>query len=194
MKNKIGWMRRILVILIILLIAAAIYFFVLPVVRQKNQPEVITVSTLQKIINVSELSTYTAVYNGVAQVMNEENPDEIDYYVSYEAKVYAGIDFEKINISIDHEEKVIRLEIPEISITDVTVDISSMDFIFYNEKANEAAVSQDAYRACEEDAKRESQNQKDIYLLAKQNAGNVLTALIAPLVDQMNGDYQLIVV
>ena len=37
----------------------------------------ITESTLREIINVSELSTYTAVYNGIAKVPNPDKPEEI---------------------------------------------------------------------------------------------------------------------
>ena len=36
--------------------------------QTSKRAEVITVSTLEKIIEVSELSTFTAVYNGIAQV------------------------------------------------------------------------------------------------------------------------------
>ncbi len=155
--------------------------------------EVVTVSTLEKIINVSELSTFTAVYNGIAEVANEKKPEKIDYYVSYKAKVTAGIDFEQITITVDNENKVIHVDIPEVFITDVNVDITSLDFIFYNEKANTSTVSQTAFKACEEDAKHESQNQNAIFELAKQNAQNILTALIKPVVEQLDSEYKLVV-
>ena len=170
---------------------AAAVFVLHPGERQEKPPEVITVSTLQEIVNVSELSTYTAVYNGIAQVMNGEDPEKTDYYVSYEAKVYAGIDFEDIGIAVDDEAKAISVEIPEVTITDVIVDIASMDFIFYNDKANASTVSQQAYKACEEDARQESREQEVIYELARQNAANVLRALIEPIVDQTEGGYSL---
>lgn len=181
-----------LVLLIVVVGIIAGITIAVPATRQgKQPPEVITVSTLQEIINVSELSTYTAVYNGIAQVMNEEQPDETDYYVSYEAKVYAGIDFEAVNISVDNNEKVIRIEIPDVTITRVDVDVASMDFIFYNNKANTSTVSQAAYKACEADAQQESETQKAIYDLAKQNARNVLTALIQPIVEQADAEFTL---
>ena len=170
---------------------AAAVFVLHPGERQEKPPEVITVSTLQEIVNVSELSTYTAVYNGIAQVMNGEDPEKTDYYVSYEAKVYAGIDFEDIGIAVDDEAKAISVEIPEVTITDVIVDIASMDFIFYNDKANASTVSQQAYKACEEDTRQESREQEAIYELARQNAANVLRALIEPIVDQTDGGYSL---
>ena len=155
--------------------------------RSKQPPEVITVSTLQEIVNVSELSTY----NGIAQVMNEAEPEQTDYYVSYDDKVYAGIDFEAIQISVDDEAKMIYVKLPEVTITKVDVDIASMDFIFYNNSANTSTVSQAAYKACEADAQRESAKQEDIYELARQNARNVLTALIDPLVEQVDAEYGL---
>ena len=187
--------RRFLVILI-----AAVLATVLVVVgmtagvgSRPSTPEVITISTLEKIINVNELSTFTAVYNGIATVRNEKKPEEVDYYVSYEARVNAGIDFNKIEISVDNEAKTIFVDIPQIRITDSNVDITSLDFIFYNDKANASTVTQEAFKACEADVQKESEQQNAIYELAKQNAVNVLTALINPIVEQLGTEYTLII-
>lgn len=179
----------------IVLVAIVVGILVVPKIlsKSKPEPEVITVSTLEKIINVSELSTFTAVYNGIAQVMNEKKPEETDYYVSYEARVNAGIDFEKIKISVDNEAKAINIDIPEVYITEVNVDISSLDFIFYNKKANTSTVTQEAFKACEEDVQRESEQQVAIFELAQQNAENVLTALTRPIVEQIDSEYTLVI-
>ena len=159
--------------------------------RAEPEAEVITVSTLERIVNVSELSTFTAVYNGVAEVFNEKKPDKIDYYVAYEARVKAGLDFEQIAISVDNESKEITITLPEIHITDIEVDISSMDFIFINEKANTSSVTGQAFKACEADVQQESEQQTAIYERAKQNAVNVLTALVDPLIEQLDDAYTL---
>ena len=161
--------------------------------KKTEKAEVVTVSTLQKIINVSQLSTFTAVYNGIAKVMNENKPEEIDYYVSYEAKINAGIDFEKVEIELDEKTKIIYLTIPEVYITDINVDIGSMDFIFYNEDANKSTISQAAYKACEADVQQESKKQESILELARQNAENILTALIDPILEQMSPEFSLVV-
>lgn len=161
--------------------------------KEEPKPTVLTVPTLQKIISVSELSTYTAVYNGIAQVPNPDKPEKIDYYVSYEAKVYAGIDFKDVVIEVDEETKEIRVSVPDVRINKVDVDISSMEFIFNNDKANTSTVSGQAYKACEEDAKQESEKQQAIYELAKQNACNVLRALIQPIVEQADAEFTLTV-
>ena len=99
---------------------------------------VVTTSSLQKIIKVSRLSTSTAVYNGIAKVKNEKKSDKIDYYVAYEAKVSAGIDFDKVDIVVDHEAKKVSIKY-DVIITDVVVDVSSMDFIFNDKSANKSA-------------------------------------------------------
>lgn len=185
------WGLGALVLVIVVLVMA---FIVIPTARNsKKQAEVITVSTLQEIIDVSELSTFTAVYNGIAQVMNQDNPESVDYYVSYEAKVNAGIDFEQVGIDLDEEAKTIRITMPPVELTEVNVDISSLDFIFYNQKLNTSTVTETAYKACEADVEKESQEQQAIYNLAEQNAKNVLTALVKPIVDQADTEYTLVV-
>lgn len=161
--------------------------------KQENEKEIITESTLEKIIRVSELSTFTAVYNGITEVKNRENPDTTDYYVSYEAKVKAGIDFEKIKITVDNEEKIIRIAIPDAYITKATVDIGSLDYIFMNNKANTSSVSQEAFKACEADVQAEIEKEDAILKLAAQNARNIITALVHPIMEQLDAKYQLII-
>jgi len=161
--------------------------------REKPQPQGLNTSTLEKIINVSELSTFTAVYNGIAEVANEKKPDQIDYYVSYEATVNAGIDFQTVGVSMDEEQKIITLKVPEAHITNLAVDMSSLDFIFLNKKADKSGVTEAAYKAGEEDVRRESEQQTAICELAKQNAKNVLKALAQPIVNQLGADYQLVI-
>ena len=75
--------QMIWILAVVAIIAAAAFAIGLSAVQQKNQPpEIVTLSTLQKIVDVSELSTYTAVYNGIATVNDENKPDEVKYYVS----------------------------------------------------------------------------------------------------------------
>lgn len=192
MKATVGKFPVWLIAAAVLIVLIAVGFFALRIGNAEDpQPEVTVTSTLKNIINVSKLSTYTAVYNGVAEVANAKKPDQIDYYVSYEATVDAGIDLPSIGVSVEEASKTITITIPEIQITDVTVDMTSLDFIFRNKKANTSTVTQEAYKACEEDAARESEQQSAIYELARQNAENVLRALTLPIVDQMDEKYTL---
>lgn len=160
-------------------------------VSKKSKPEIITKSTLEEIINVSDLSTSESIYNGIAVVMNENKPEEIDYYVSYEAKVKAGIDFGQVDVQLNENDKIITVTLPEIKITDVNVDIASLDYIFMNKKANTETVSAQAYKKCIEDVTNESDSTNAIYELAEQNAQNIVEALIHPFVEQLDSEYRL---
>lgn len=158
---------------------------------QSKSGETITVSTLEKMIDISEFNTFQAVYNGIAEVKNKEKSDQIDYYVSYQAKIKAGFDFKKVIFREDKELKKLFVEIPEIIINDTIVEIASLDYMFLNDKANQSGALAQAYSACIEDAELESKKQSAIYELAKQNAKNVMKALINPFLDQMEEKLEL---
>ena len=115
------------------------------------------------------------------------------YYVSYEATVDAGIDFEKIEISVDNEAKIVTINLPKAEILDTYVDIASLDYIFIDKKANNETVSEEAFKLCKYDVKHESENQEAIIDLAQQNAENVVKALVQPFVDQVDPDYKIVV-
>lgn len=188
-KGPVKWPG---IVIAVVLVAALVVFAVFQRNSSKaREAEVTVVSTLQKIINVSDLSTFTAVYNGIAEVPDEKNPDKTDYYVSYEARVEAGIDFNAVTIRMD--DGVITVDLPDVKINDIIVDIASLDFIFFDNSANKSTVTQQAFKACEEDAKTESESQEAILELAQQNAVNVATALVKPIIDQLGEGYQLVV-
>lgn len=159
--------------------------------NSRKNLEIITKSNLEKIINVSDLSTLEAVYNGIAKVTNNEEPDEVAYYVSYDAKIKAGIDFQEVDINLDNEKKVIKVKIPEIKINDINVDIASLDYIFMDDKSNTETVSEQAYKKCIEDVTNEINTEDAIYELAKENAQNVIEALIKPFINQLDAEYKL---
>lgn len=180
---------------IIGLIAIILLFIIgIDIAIPSKKPVITTVSTLEEIIKISELSTYTSVYNGVAEVYNKDDDSKLDYYVSYEAKVNAGIDFTQVKVSADEQNKKITITIPEIKITDINVDAGSMDFIFVRDKANKATVSSEALKACEADVKKESEEQTAILELAHKNAKNVLKALTMPIIDKSLSEWTLEIV
>ena len=185
--------KKTLIVLIFCIIAIVIGSSIIAKNRKigNQTPEIITEANLKKIINVSDLSTLEAVYNGVAKVMNEKKPEKVDYYVSYDAKVKVGIDFEQVQINVDHDAKLITVILPEIKITDVDVDVSSLDYIFINDKANTETVSGQAYKKCLEDVTNEIGAEDSIYDLAKENAINIISALIQPFINQLDEEYQL---
>lgn len=191
-KSQNGKINKLMIVFIIgFIIVMIIAVLCIPKAFKQSKPEIISKSTLQKIVNVSELSTFEAVYNGIAKVMNEEEKDEVKYYVSYDAKIKAGLDFEKVNIDVDNANKVIQVKIPEIEINDINVDITSLDYIFMDKNANTSTVSEEAYKKCIEDVQNETVSENEIYNLAEQNAHNIIEALISPFIKQLDSEYKI---
>lgn len=192
-KRKISFKKWIIIGLVIVIIVAAVSFITVQVLsNQEKKAEILTTATLEKMVKISELSTFQAVYNGIAKVTNQDNPDQIDYYVTYMAKVNAGFDFEKVKVTLDKEVKKITVSIPEIGfIGEPVVDIGTLDYIFLNDKAETNTVSAQAYPACIEDAKKESEEEPAIKELAKENARNIMDALINPFIENLDTEYEL---
>ena len=69
---------------------------------EKEKTTAVTSSRLEKVLQISELSTYKVTYNGVAAVKNED--DKLLYNVAYEAKISVGLDMEKIKVEVDVSE------------------------------------------------------------------------------------------
>ena len=190
-KSKRIKFKHMAVLFVIIAAIITALMIKIKIFNKKSEPTIISKATLEKVINVSDLSTFEAIYNGVAAVANEENPEKIDYYVSYEAKVKAGIDFELVEVEVNETDKVITVTLPEVKITDVDVDIASLDYIFMNNKANTQTVSEQAYKKCIKDVTKESNSTDEIYESARQNARNIVEALISPFVEQLDSEYKL---
>lgn len=177
------------IVVTLILIIIALVAYNRTFVNKEREVEIISESSIAKIINVSELSTFEATYNGIANSINEKG--EIDYHVSYEAKVKAGIDFEKVEIEVDNEAKKIIVKLPEIKINEINVDITTLGYIFKNKKAETDEVSAEAYKLCIDDVTRETKTEAAIYDIAKQNATNTVEALVLPFIQQLDSEYSL---
>ena len=155
------------------------------------EAHIITESALESIIKTSKLTTFSAAYNGIAAVPGKDNPEEIAYYVAYEAEVRAGINMDDLDIRVDQEAYHIEIELPDILLEEPDVEITSLDYIFMDDDANTSTVTEEAYRASKEDAKEECTDEEEITARAKENAVRALRALVEPLVEQNDPVYTL---
>ena len=156
------------------------------------EPEIDVLSTLEKIVEVSDLSTAKFTYQGYVAVPDQDNLKKTAYYVCYNAQVYAGIDFSKITFEKDDEEKTVTVKIPEVEITDIIVDTASFDYMFVSKKANDISnLAPVVLTACEEDIKQECTSESALLDSAKQNAVNAVKALTEPIVEQALDGYTL---
>ena len=108
--------------------------------QQKKQAFTLTEtsSKLEKVLKISELSTYQVTFNGVANVPADDS--QLLYHVAYKAKVRIGLDMEKITVSlkeagVNDKKKKIIVALPPVEIADVEVDPGSLDYIFIDSSA-----------------------------------------------------------
>lgn len=159
---------------------------------EEGEVSTISKASLDKVFEISELSTADYVYNAVARAYGEDN-STVKYYVAYEGKVKAGIDFSKIKIDIDHETKTILITIPAIEFQEQTVDPGTLKYIFKDKKSERENIHQEAFELCEKDLKERVSKEKDLAELAEKNAVAVVKGLVEPWVEQIDKDYKVTV-
>lgn len=173
------------VIFAVILVGAII---IVPMVTKKPEKQItVTTSTLEKVVKTSTLSTYETIYNGVTAVHNPEKPERINYYVSYEATVKAGLDFNAIQFSKDDEARVVTVSLPPLTLQNPEIDIEKTDYIIINKKMNKDAITVDGYKAAIEDVRNEATKKDAIYTYAKDNAEKLIEGLLSPFMHQMGG-------
>lgn len=146
-------------------------------------------SILEKVMPISDLSTCKCVYNGVARVYADESNEKELYRVSYESEVWAGIKMDQLQITADPETKKITITLPAVEITEISVDMGSLKYMFLDSKSETAGVSREAYQACIADVTEESADNEEILSRAEENAVNAIRAVLSPLAE--DGGYEL---
>lgn len=171
-----------------LIIVLAIY---IPKIINPNLEKVTTISkaSLENVLKINDLSTFDYTYNAVTDVKDDK--DKIKYHVSYEGLVTLGIDFSKIDISVDEEKKEISIILPNAQVQDISIDAGTMDYIFENKKYETETVSQESYKASVEDLKKRVDKQESLLEIANYNAITAVKALIEPWVNQLDGQYEV---
>lgn len=191
LKDTAKIIKSFFILAVLVFIAVIIYRqFFSDAAKEKEATAIETSSKLQKVLKISELSTYQVTFNGVAAVNDTE--DRLLYNVAYQAKVGIGLDMEQIKVEVDDSEdhKKIIVTLPEIKIADVTIEPGSLDYIFEDASADTEDVSITALPACKADAEADCKSNELIFELAKENAVNTIKALMQPFLAQ-NKDYIL---
>lgn len=160
--------------------------FVIPAFAPSNTDiQYLTSSQLEKVVYVSKLSTAVYVYNGIAEIPDENG--SVTQRISYCSTVRAGVeDMGDITFLVDDHEKTVTPVLPEIVIGEPSVDGSSFDYMPRNPNMELAEIM----RVCTEDAHNEVQKQTDIRNTAESNLKKTVEALTLPLIN--NAGYSLV--
>ena len=182
--------KIILFIIIIALIVLTISFIR---VHNENRLTITTKSSLEKIIEINKLSTIEYTYNAiVAKYKDDEvKDDNVEYYVAYNGKVTAGIDFNEVNIDVNYKEKKIYITLPNVEIHEINVDMGTLDYIYEKNTSEKDSISQEAYKLCKNDLRERAKNETELLVNANENAKSAIEALIKPRIESVDKEFQI---
>ncbi len=177
-----------LALIILILIAG----WLISTTGEEGKLTTISESSLQKIIEINELSTVDYTYNATVSKTKEDS-SEIMYHVAYEGTVTAGIDFHEISFDLNEEEKIITITIPDVEIHNISVNMGTMDYIFTKDKYETETISQEAYKLCKADLKKRIEDEELLKKTARENAISSVEALFKPWIETVDKQYKVVI-
>ena len=193
--SKKAFPKKFLAVPVILLLIIGIVSFLPRDPKPQNDRHRTTISesTLQKVLNISDLSTLEFRYGSIAQAVDAKGKTK--YYVTYDGTIQVGVDFSAIakSISIDRDAKTITVTIPEPKVLSTNVNVDTLDYLFVKDKYNTTGLTNEALKLCKQDLTNEINNNPDIFDIAKENTSNVISQLLEPWLKQADGEYTIVV-
>lgn len=174
MKKKV-----IVIIVVVAIVAISFNLFDPTVINKIGKDNVITASRLEEAINIEQLSTAEFVYNGVAEKHDDEQPEEVECYIAYNANVKVGIQMDEVSFNINEEQKTVAPVLPEIEVNIATLDEESISYI---PKDPDLSLKE-IITLCKEDAMSEANNSEKLYRTAEENLQSVIEALLSPILE-----------
>ncbi len=174
-KDNILKKKNILIIILVAIIVAIILIFT----SKEARIEINIKSTLERIVEKSDLETVNMNYNIISKKCKDENNcdkksnniDDFEYVVSCKATVTAGIDFSKVKVDVDSKNKKLLVEIPDATIKGEP-NIISVKFLNGDDLPADALT--DGRKLCQEDVLERSKKDEKLMPLAKDQARVVL--------------------
>ena len=178
LRNRRGFARIKATILLAVLIAVLAVVGV-TFLKNRQHTVILTSSTLEKVVAVSDINVTRFPYEGVADIKHL-------YYVKYAATVTASADMSKMTFDIDNEAKTVRPILPEIQIKQPVLD--EKQFSFMPDDANIDLKT--VIKTCKVDVVKEVKADKNLYSVAEDNLKQAVTGLIMPIAEAE--DYEIV--
>ena len=178
MENEKGLVSyRLLFPLFLTFLVLLIIIFI--VSSKEGQIEMKVKSSLEKVVERSDLETVTITYNVIAkQCKDEESCDKtsndinnFQYVVSCKGSIVAGIDFQKIKIDVDRKKKKVIVKVPEATIIEEP-NVNSINFL--NGKEIPASELPNARNLCQATIKEKSSVDEKLIPATKEQSVIVL--------------------
>lgn len=165
-----------------------VVIIIIVIVISKFTKNRVTFNSTSNVIKVDEIEKFNLArftWNGIAEYYNGMDA-EVDTFIKYEAQIEASMNmenFNKNNISVDDNEKIIYITLPKIELIPKVVfkdDGKSLSFIPQNTKIE----MHDIVVTCEEDAKKKVLERIEMLDIAKENAKTTIEGLLLPIIEE----------
>ena len=161
-----------------LILLSLIFIALISVILVLNKEGKITEkvkTSLDKIVEKSDLETINVTYNIIAKQCKkndcDNNIDDYKYVVSCKGTITAGINFKDVKIDEDIKNKKIIVTVPEATLTGEPT-IGSVKFL--NGEDVSADELPNARKLCQEETKAKSEKDDKLIPAAKEQAKTVL--------------------
>ena len=167
------WVWGCVVVLVAALVAAGSIL-----INNAKETTITTESQLERVVNVSKLSSAKFSYNGIAVKKDDKGRDE--YHVKYKSTVTASFSMNDIKFSEDKDAKKIIASLPAPRIDSPVIDSSSLAFF----ERNPDTDLQEVITLCKQDALREIKADGEITTTATDNIKKTVEALTKPILEE----------
>lgn len=197
MKNENGPINyKLWIPLLLIFITLFVIFFTR--LNKEGQIKMQVKSTLEKVVEKSDLETVTITYNVIAKkCKDEENCDkksnnisDFQYVVSCKGSIVAGIDFQKIKVEVDEKDKKVIVKVPDATIIDEP-NIHSIKFLNGNELS--ASELPNARKLCQETVKEKSELDQKLIPAAKEQSRVVLEEFYNQWIKAYDSSYHVVI-
>lgn len=178
-------------IAVLVLLAVLIPGVFVPMLKPGSATRYVSKSSLERAVNINELSTLNYTYNGIAEKISSfaigkihtpvgdlTSPEWVDYRVKYSANIRVEFSMSGISFKVDKHSKVITVLLPEMTLGTPQIDEESFDFLPENKTAGLAEV----IKLCRDDASREIVQDAQLEERAYENLESTVRALTYPLI------------
>ena len=197
MKNENGPINyKLWIPLLLIFITLFVIFFTR--LNKEGQIKMKVKSTLEKVVEKSDLETVTITYNVIAKKCKDEencdkgsnNINDFQYVVSCKGSIVAGIDFQKIKVDVDYKNKKVIVKVPEATIIDEP-NIHSIKFLNGNELS--ASELPNARKLCQETVKEKSELDQKLIPAAKEQSRVVLEEFYNQWIKAYDSSYRVVI-
>ncbi len=183
--RKNGILEKIILVLLIALCIVAVILDKHRFSEQKKSgmEKVQSHSDLISTKDIAALSVSEFVYNGIAQLIDDDG--EIDYNALYKSTVKVSVDANNISYAVDEQRKVVTFTFPEFTIENPVIDVESISLI----PNRKDLVMKDIIALCRSDALEEAKESEKLLSSARENLQSIIEAWYSPVLQGYSFEY-----